>query len=48
MENNHSPKEYVNERLMWHKPQLQKLTINVDTGTFAQGPGTILDFANDG
>ena len=31
MENNHSPKEYVNERLMWHKPQVQKLTIIVDT-----------------
>ena len=48
MENYRSHNTSANEGLTWHKPQVQKLLINVETGTFAPGPGTIIDFANDG
>ena len=39
--------ETQKEMLSWQKPQIQKLTINIDTtGRFA--PGSPSDFANEG
>jgi len=35
-----------NKRRAWHKPQVQKLTINVDTQFLSSG--TDPDFAGDG
>jgi len=46
MENNHSNEVSFIEKMMWHKPQVQKLTINVDTSQIGlSGP---VDFATDG
>jgi len=43
-----NPTETQKEMLSWHKPQVQQLTINLDTQTFSQAPGTLVDFAGDG
>ena len=40
--------ETKNGGLSWHKPQVQQLTSNLDTQTFSQAPGTLVDFAGDG
>ena len=36
------------EMLSWHKPQVQKLTINVDTQLFTQGLQSTIDFVAEG
>lgn len=44
---NKSSEIKIEERLPWHKPNVQQLTINLDT-TALPGSGTNLDFADAG
>jgi len=48
MENNHPNEVSFTEKMTWHKPQIQQLTINVDTQLFAPGPSSTPDLVADG
>ena len=38
----------MDERLFWHKPEVQQLTINLDTADFIVGLQSNVDLAGEG
>ena len=45
MEAKELPETTTEERLPWHKPEIQRLMVTIDTGF---GPGlSVIDFAGD-
>jgi len=47
MENNNVQKTFEG-RMAWRKPQIQKLTINLDTQLFTQALQSTIDFVAEG
>jgi len=42
---NEIPETVTEERLPWHKPEVQQLTVSLDTHALPGGSGVNLDFA---